>query len=242
MNRVCVLTGAAGTLGTAFCAAFAADYDIVGVWHAREPACLLEGEAILDPLNLDDRRNPTRPTVFGVRADLTNPQDLERIVELTLARFGGVDLLVNAAVHSRWGALLETDAIVREAEAQFDVNAVAPLRLSTLFARRFWRDQPGRNRQRHRNIVNLSSAAGRIAFPGRGQSVYAASKAALDMLTRHMASEFAAFDVRVNALSPDAFPGRVSIEAVLAAIVDIDGGSATGTIIPLDGRDAPAGR
>ena len=235
-----MVTGAGGTLGNAFCNAHARDYEIVAVYRQRRPACLMDGEAVVDPLNPDDAALAMRPSIFGVCADLTDPGDLERIVELTLARFGGLDLLVNAAVHSRWGGLLEVDSIAREAQAQFDVNVIAPLRLSTLFARAFWRDQPRRNRARNRNIVNLSSAAGRIVFAGSGQSVYAASKAALDMLTRHMANEFAAFDVRVNALSPDAFPGIVSVDDVVRGIVELDRSETTGAIVALDRRPAHA--
>jgi len=233
MKRVCVLTGASGQLGTVFCRALADRYNIVAVYREHEPDVAMEGRELFDPLDPAGTVLRPEPTVFGVRADLTDEFDRERIVELTLARFGGLDLLVNGAVHSQWGNLVESEQLVRDAELQFEVNVIVPLQLSTLFARRFWRNRAEMNRSRRRGVVNISSAAGRIAFLGSGQGIYAASKAALEMLTRHMAHEFATFGVRVNAVSPDTFPSRVATNEVAQAIVTLDDGDASGTIVEL---------
>lgn len=55
----------------------------------------------------------------------------------------------------------------------------------------------------NRNVVNLSSTAGLFVYPDLGQSVYAASKAALNHLTYHLASDFCGFCV--GALPPPLF-------------------------------------
>jgi NAD(P)-dependent dehydrogenase (short-subunit alcohol dehydrogenase family) len=165
---------------------------------------------------------------------LTDQRDLERVVDLALARFERVDLLVNAAVHSRWDSMVETDSLVNDAALQFEVNVLVPLRLSVFVARRFWRDRELENRRWNRNVVNISSAAGHTVYPSRGQSVYAASKAALEMLTRHMANEFGIFGVRANALAPNSFPSIISTKEVVDGIVDLDRGAANGIVTRLD--------
>jgi NAD(P)-dependent dehydrogenase (short-subunit alcohol dehydrogenase family) len=98
------------------------------------------------------------------------------------------------------------------------------------------RDQD--NRKHNRNIVNVSSLAGSRVFAGRGQGVYAASKAALNQLTRHLASEFAVFGVRVNAVAPNSFPAIISTDSVAHAIARLDAESVTGRILALDAEAA----
>jgi len=75
----------------------------------------------------------------------------------------------------------------------FEINMFAALRLSRGFASAL--------HQGHGAIVNITSIAGHQIHPFAG-SAYSISKAALSALTREMAGEFAALDVRVNAVAP----------------------------------------
>ena len=174
------------------------------------------------------------PPVFTIQADLTLAADVDRVVEVALARFGRVDLLVNAAGCSVWAPIVESEALLASMRRQFETNVEAPLRLAAAVATACWRDRRAENLTANRNVVNVSSIAGEQVYPGQGQSVYAASKAALNMLTRHMASEFETFGVRVNATAPNSFPDRVPTGAVVDAIVALDRGDMTGTIATLD--------
>lgn len=63
--------------------------------------------------------------------------------------------------------------------------------------------------------------------------MYSTSKAALNILTRHMASEFERFGIRVNGVAPDTFPHKVETRRVVEAIAQFDSGSATGEICSL---------
>jgi NAD(P)-dependent dehydrogenase (short-subunit alcohol dehydrogenase family) len=218
------------------------EYDIAGVYCKSPSVFETQGQRRLDPLNPDHTGCGEGDGIFAIRANLADERDLERVVELALARFRRVDLLVNAAVHSRWGRVLESDQILREAELQFQLNAVVPLRLSVLVGRHFWRDRDRENRAFNRHIVNVSSTAGHIAYPESGQSVYAASKAALNMLTWHMSDEFRTLGVRVNAIAPNSFPGLLPTEDVARAIVNLDRGTCNGTIIALDPHPVPLNR
>ncbi|MDT0202153.1 SDR family oxidoreductase [Nocardioides sp. AE5] len=239
-RRVCVITGAGGRLGSAFCQAHARDYDIVAVCRTRVPAAPSQHESFIDPLDPGADVNPGR--VFLVHADLEQPGQVEHVVDLVLARHGRVDLLVNNAAYSAWhpSGLVDGDAAMDDMARHFAVNVELPLRLAARFAQRFWTSRALENRAVNRNVVNVSSLAGRGVFPG-GQGVYAASKAAQDHLTRHMAREFDSFGVRVNGLAPNAFPSIVPTETVVEGVVKLDMAPVTGKILTLDAERPQAG-
>lgn len=191
-------------------------------------------QSVVDPLAPAGQVAENGHPVFVIRADLSDDHDLERVVELTLSRFDRIDLLVNAAGYSFWAPIVESNRLLDSANAQFTVNTIVPLKLSTLIARTCWRDRSVENSKNNRNVVNVSSTAGIYVYPGTYQNVYSASKAALNFLTCHMAEEFRAFGVRVNAIAPDAFPSRVSTEVVAKAIRRFDHAQSSGQILVLD--------
>jgi len=235
MRPVCLITGASGRLGTALCRALIRDHDIFAVYRRTLPSLATDEDELIDPLNLEGT-SPVegRSPIFAASAELDNAADLDRVVELAAARFGRIDVLVNAAVHRRWAGMIESAALASDAALQFEVNVLVPFRLAVAIARRFWRDRPMENRQEHRNVINISSIAGRVLYPNRGQSIYAASKSALDTLTRHMASEFAAFGVRVNAVAPNSFPEIVPTSTVIDGVLELKRGSLTGEVLVID--------
>ena len=235
MKRVCMLTGASGTLGQAFCRLHCHEYDIVAVYHTRPVAT---PSSTFDPLNLELELPAAH--ILRLKADLTRESAIERVVARAIKCFGHVDLLVNAAAHSRWSPLLDTKDVSDAARCHFELNAVAPLRLALELVQKFWRGREQENRQRNRNIVNLSSTAGQLVYKDQGQALYGASKAALELLTRHMANEFAALGVRANAIAPNSFPSIVCTESVVNRIVGLDRSAATGTVITIDtGHGSP---
>jgi NAD(P)-dependent dehydrogenase (short-subunit alcohol dehydrogenase family) len=246
-RRVALVTGAGGLLGSAFCAGYAAQYDIVAVCRRRRPDAVSQFEAYVDPLDPGGDVPENAAAVFVVYADLEKDADIERVIEITLARYNRIDLLVNNAAHMgiHPSGLIDGDASLDDVERTFATNVAAPLRLSVRVAQQFWRDRDLENAAHNRNIVNVSSMSGSNVYPHQGQAVYAASKAALNHLTRHLAAEFATFNVRVNALAPDSFPARVRTEAVAAAIVRLDESDATGRVLVLEDNQAaqasPAG-
>jgi NAD(P)-dependent dehydrogenase (short-subunit alcohol dehydrogenase family) len=150
--------------------------------------------------------------IFGLRTDLREEGAVEAVAEKVIARFDSVD----------W---------------QFFLNAAAPVRLVSALVRGSWQATPEENRQRRRNVVNLSSIAATVVYEGRGQGGYAATKAALDAFTRHQASELAPIGIRVNGLAPNTFPGLVPTESVSDKVVELDKGSQSGQILIMDKRD-----
>lgn len=236
-RRVCLLTGAGGTLGDAFCRRYAREYDIVAVCRTRAPGVPSQLESYVDPLQPAAELPENAAPVHVVYADLAQPGQVERVVELALARFGRVDLLVNnaasTALHPR--GVADGGTALRDIERTMQLNVAVPLALAVQLVQRFWRDRQAENSASGRNVVNVSSLSGSRVFPHQGQAVYAASKAALTHLTRHLGAEFAAYGVRVNAVAPNSFPTLVSTDAVADAIVRLDREPITGQVLALQG-------
>ena len=228
---VCMVTGAAGTLGSAFCRHYAKRYQIVAVWNSRRPMAPTQDQHLFDPLDPERPLRVNAHSVLAIRADLSRQAEITRLVDDVRERVGCIDVLLNLAVVSNWRSLLECDNTVDSATEAFRVNCAAPLVLTSAIAREMWSADPHANRQANRNVVNLSSTAGGQVYSGYGQGVYSTTKAALNMLTRHFADELRPLGVRVNALAPDSFPSRVPTDEVLAEIQSLIDGDMTGCIV-----------
>jgi len=127
---------------------------------------------------------------FTVAADVTSEPDAERAVAACVERFGGLDVLVNAAGGLQSGTVETTT--LSAWDAMLDVNLRAVFHLMQLSI-------PHLERRRG-NIVNVSSVTGLRSFPG--VLAYCVSKAGVDQLTRCAALELAGKQIRVNAVNP----------------------------------------
>jgi NAD(P)-dependent dehydrogenase (short-subunit alcohol dehydrogenase family) len=235
-RRVCLFAGAGGLLGTAFCARFAGEYDIAAVYRRRRPQVRAQDFFPVDPLH-PNASNGAGREVFAIHGDISTNDGCQKIVNAALSRFDRIDLLVNAAAAPTWAPILGTDRLLNTAQEQMMINVVAPLRLATAVAQAFWQGRDLENRSSNRNVVNVSSVAGLRLYAGFGQSLYAASKAALNQLTGHMADEFTSIGVRVNATAPNSFPATVSVDRAVSAIKTLDDGTSNGTIVVVDGDE-----
>lgn len=233
-RKVCLFTGAGGPLGEMFCRMFGAHYDIVAVLGRRTPQIVTQHQWWVDPLMPDASLMENRSGVYAMQADLLNDDDLRRVVEVTLARFDRIDILVNAAAAGVWAQMLNGNRLLESALEQFETHVILPLRLSSLIAEYFWRDREAENREFNRAIVNVSSTAGIYIYPGSGQSIYSASKAALNYLSMHMGDEFRSLGVRVNALAPTSFPQQIPTESAAEGIRRLAESDANGRILVLD--------
>lgn len=123
----------------------------------------------------------------AVTADVANDDDVVRLV----SEAGQVDILVNnAAAEEQFMPVAMAD--IDSWKAIFDVNVFAAVRLIKAFA-------PGMAERGFGVVVNMSSIGG--SQPAPFLATYAASKAALDMMTRTAAMELAGSGVRVNGIA-----------------------------------------
>ena len=233
-KRVCLLTGASGRLGAMFCRLYGHRYRIAAVYRTQPVVQPPDMCWHVDPLDPCVRKPASGHGFEAIRADLADPDEIPRIVDFALATFGRVDVLVNAAAIVRCAALLSAELTIADVTRMLDLNTVAPLRLAVELANRFWRARAAENTAMNRSIVNISSTSGAYVFSGLGQSGYSASKAALNMLTCHMAEEFSTIGIRVNSVAPDTFPQLVTTESVCDAIARVDQDVVTGKMLLLE--------
>ena len=138
-------------------------------------------------------------TAEAIPADLSKPEDRERLVSEATAKLGVPDILVSNAAVTYFVPV--TDFTPRRLALMFDVQVEAPFHLAQLVI-------PGMRSKGHGWILNISSVAARHpAFPpgpraGRGGTVYGMCKAALERFSTGLAAELYADNIAVNALSP----------------------------------------
>ena len=130
---------------------------------------------------------------IGVRADITDYEALPGVVEAAVARFGGLDILVNNAVDPSNGLI--ADLTPELAESNYRANVLGPMFLAQ-------HAQPHLTASGHGSIINVISVA--VWVGSAGQALYRGSKAALHGVTRVMAKEWAPA-IRANTIAPGPF-------------------------------------
>ena len=137
---------------------------------------------------------------FAVQADVAKKKDIERLFAETKKAFGRLDILINNAGVYEFVPL--ENVTEEHFHKHFDVNVLGPL-LATQEATKYFGSEGG-------SIINISSSAS-VSAPAVA-SVYSATKAALDTITKSLAKELGPRKIRVNAINP----GMVETEGVRA--------------------------
>jgi NAD(P)-dependent dehydrogenase (short-subunit alcohol dehydrogenase family) len=140
--------------------------------------------------------------VEGKICDVSNPQQVQEVVDATVAAFGRVDILINNAGVS-WGERPETMALDRW-KSVLDTNLTGAFLFAQAAGRVMLEARSG-------SIINIASVAGlRSATHGPHYAGYVASKAGLMGLTRELAASWGPQGVRVNAIAPGFFHSRLA--------------------------------
>jgi NAD(P)-dependent dehydrogenase (short-subunit alcohol dehydrogenase family) len=183
-GRTALVTGANQGLGRAFAQAMAAaGADVVVVGRHQD----LNQDAATDIADRTGRR-----TTVGT-GDVTDPEDVRRIVDEALSAHDRIDILVNnAGICFHRPAL---DVPDDEFAAVFDVNVTGLWRMSKAVA-------PSMIEAGGGSIVNVGSISAMIVNRPQWQPAYNASKAAVHQLTKSLAAEWAPHNIRVNAIAP----------------------------------------
>ena len=130
---------------------------------------------------------------IAVDLDVTDPEQVDRMLEVVTERLGPVDILVNNAgvCYHRPAA----EVPLEEWNDVFDVNVHGLWHCAQRVGRRMIEEGGG-------NIINIGSISAMIVNRPQWQPAYNASKAAVHQLTKSLAAEWAPHNVRINALAP----------------------------------------
>jgi glucose 1-dehydrogenase len=195
-NKVAIVTGAASGIGQA-----------IAVRLAREGASV-----VIDYVGAADAPNETQRQIaeaggkaIAVAADVSNPAQVQDLIDHTLAAFGRLDMVVNnAGVEKK---LPFVDYPLDELKKILAVNLVGPFLVSQLAARQMIKQGQGGR------LINISSVHEDLPMPTN--AAYCASKGGLRMLMRTIAVELAKDRITVNNIGPGAVftPIDADIEA-----------------------------
>ncbi len=181
-DKVAIITGAGSGIGEVTGRLFASEGAAVMIADINGPAA----QAIATSIQAEGGR------AAWTEADVTSGASAEQMVQATLNSFGRVDILFNNAGIEGFGSVIEAD------EASWDRIFAVHVRgtfLCSKYAIRAMIDGGYSGA-----IVNVSSVAGLVGL--QHMSAYSAAKGAIISLTRAMAADFAAHDIRVNCIAP----------------------------------------
>jgi len=177
-GRIAIITGGSDGLGRATAARLAAEGCKVAICARREEHLTMAAEAIAEE---------TGGEVLAVPADVSRAEDIEALVDGTLKRFGGVDIVINNAGKSAAASLEEVDDATWQED--IDLKIMAAVRLCR-------RTIPIMRERGGGAIVNATIVAGK-APPARALPT-SVSRAAGINLTKSLANEYATDGIRVN--------------------------------------------
>lgn len=228
MSRVVLITGGSRGIGLACAQKFASLGDKVAVTY---------------------NSSPPPPEFFGVKCDVTNPDEVEAAFAAVEEHFGPVEVLVSNA------GITKDTLLLRMSESDFasvlDANLTAAFRVVKRATPKMLKARSGR-------IILMSSVVGLLG--SAGQANYAASKAGLVGFARSLARELGSRSITVNVVSPGPVATDMTaalgeerlkeltsavplqrmatpeeIAGVVAFLAGPDGGYITGAVIPVDG-------
>ncbi|PHJ66491.1 short-chain dehydrogenase [Nostoc linckia z18] len=185
-GKTAIVTGGSAGIGLAIAKALYSEGVNVAI-AARNPERLENAVSAIQSLPT------TGAKVISISADLTQAEDVEKVVSTTLAQFGQIDILINNAGSARAGSFLElSDDVLLDA---WNLKLLGYIRLVRAVV-------PHQKNRGDGRIVNIIGGAGRTPRPGFVPG--GTTNAALLNFTRGISKELAQYNIRINAISPGA--------------------------------------
>jgi 3-oxoacyl-[acyl-carrier protein] reductase len=183
-GRSALVTGASRGFGRAIALAFAREGARVAVNYLASQRQADEVVAEAKGLGAE---------AFAVRGDVASDDDSRALVAAAVDGFGGLDILVNNAGIMVRGPLLQVPADGYRRMLDINVSGTIQCTRHAL---------PGMIERKYGRIINLSTQLAQRAVGGGGFAAYAATKGAVESLTRALASEVGCHGITVNAIAP----------------------------------------
>lgn len=192
-GKVAVVTGGSTGLGEQMCTALAEAGAGVVVAARRLERCEAAAEK-LRGLGVEAR---------PVKCDVSEPEDIDRLVDITLKEFGQIDILVNNAGIT-WGAPAENYPLDRWKKL-LDVNVTGTFLCCQKIGRIMVERRQGK-------IINIASVCSFVGTDPEAMNAvgYHASKGAIVTMTRDLAAKWSRYGVNVNAIAPGWFPTHMT--------------------------------
>lgn len=185
MQRIALVTGGNRGIGFAVCKGLA-QVGLKVILGSRDEA---KGEEAVKALGKQGFSVDTH------QLDVTDTGNISAIEEYITKQFGRLDVLINnAAVHLDKGQSF-VNIPVEVVHQTFEVNLYGALRLCQAFI-------PMMRKQKYGRVVNVSSNMGSLSQMSERSVAYRTSKAAINALTRVIASEVKGHNIKVNSMSP----------------------------------------
>lgn len=180
--KVAIVTGASRGIGRACALRLAADGMTVVVNYSHSEAAAAE---------VVDKIRAAGGDALAVRADVSNPAEVKEMFKTVWKTYGQIDVLVNNAgiVRDEYLLMLTEENL----DACLDLNIKGYLYCAQQAVLKMFRKKSG-------VIINMSSVSSKMALAG--QTVYSATKGAVNSMTQTMAKELASYGIRVNAVAP----------------------------------------
>jgi glucose 1-dehydrogenase len=195
-GKVAIVTGAATGMGQGIAERFAKEGASVVVDYVGRPDA---------PNKTEEAIKSAGGRSIAVEADVSNPQEVQNLIDSAVREFGRLDIVINNAGIERKYPFV--DYPVEEARKILEVNLIGPFLVAQTAAKQMIKQGNGGR------IINVSSVHEDLPMPTN--AVYCASKGGLRMLARTIAVELAKYNITVNNIGPGAIytPIDADIEA-----------------------------
>ncbi|PLT28227.1 SDR family oxidoreductase [Peribacillus deserti] len=140
---------------------------------------------------------------LALQCDITNPEDVQKVIQETLLEFGRIDILVNNS-GATWGAPA-AEMPLESWKKVIDVNVTGTFLMSQAAGKVMIEQQSGK-------IINISSVAGLGGVDPRVMDTigYNTSKGAVITFTKDLAVKWGKYNIHVNCIAPGFFPTKMS--------------------------------
>ena len=182
-GKVAIVTGSSRGMGKSIAMMFAEEGAKVCVNYVESEG---KAKAVVDEIRA------VGGEAIMVRADVSRPEDVKRLVETTVNTFGTIDILVNNAAVVHYGSIV--DMKDEEFDRMVDVNIKGVIYCCREASKYMIEKRYGK-------IINIASTAA-IGTASRGTTLYALTKAAVIILTKRLAFELGEYGINVNAIAP----------------------------------------